>query len=153
MNPRRIAAVAERIALGFRRDRRSLGLLFGAPLIVLSLVGAVWGSSTQTIPTVVVATDRVGLPPQIASRIVDSLLKSDAIKARAATFDEGVRDLKGGSADAIVWFEGTTLHIEIEGSDPLRSGSLGQAVQKALGQSVASAGLAGSSLGIAAPSV
>jgi len=33
MNVRRVLAVAARIALGFRRDHRSLGLLFVAPLV------------------------------------------------------------------------------------------------------------------------
>ena len=41
MDPHRVRAVAKRIILGFRRDRRSLGLLFAAPVVVLSLVGAV----------------------------------------------------------------------------------------------------------------
>ena len=48
MNPHRSAAVAKRIVTQFRRDRRSLGLLFGAPIIVLMLVGALWGSTTLT---------------------------------------------------------------------------------------------------------
>ena len=32
MDPRRVRAVAKRIVLGFRRDHRSLGLLFAAPI-------------------------------------------------------------------------------------------------------------------------
>ena len=44
MNPRRVGAVARRIVLGFRHDRRSLALLFVAPIVVLTLVGALWGS-------------------------------------------------------------------------------------------------------------
>ena len=152
MSLRRVIAVAQRIALGFRRDHRSLGLLIVAPLIVMSLVGAVWGASTQTVPTITIATDRIGLPPQVAGRIVDGLTRSSAIKAHGATFDAALQELRDGKSDAVVWIEGTTLHLEIEGSDPLRSGGIGGAVTKALGEAVASAGLAGSSLGIAAPS-
>ena len=126
MSLRRIIAVAERIALGFRRDRRSLGLLFVAPLVVLTLVGAVWGSSAQTPPNVAVATDRIGLPPAVNTRLVDGLIASSAIKAHRATFDEGLQELKDGKSDAVLWIEGTTLHIEIEGSDPLRSGGVGR---------------------------
>lgn len=153
MSLRRIIAVAARIALGFRRDRRSLGLLFVAPLVVLSLVGAVWGSSAQTPPTVAIATDRIALPPNITAGIISGLLKSSAIKAHIATFADGVEELKDGKADAVLWIDGATLHMEIEGSDPLRSGSIGPAVQKALGEAVAGAGFTGTSLAIAAPSV
>ena len=152
MSFRRVAAVAERIALGFRRDRRSLGLLFGAPLIVLTLVGAIWGSSSQTIPTVAIAVDRFNLPANIGARLVDGLLKSTAIKAHSATFAEGAQELKDGKTDAVVWIDGATLHVEIEGSDPLRGGSIGPAVQKALGEAVAASSLTGVSLA-AGPSV
>ena len=57
MDPHRVRAVAKRIVLGFRRDHRSLGLLFAAPILVLSLVGAVWGGATERVP-VVVSRDR-----------------------------------------------------------------------------------------------
>jgi hypothetical protein len=39
VNPRRIAAVARRIAEGFRRDRRSLALLIVAPVLITALLG------------------------------------------------------------------------------------------------------------------
>ena len=148
MSLRRIAAVAERIAIGFRRDRRSLGLLFVAPLVVLTLVGLVWGGTAQTIPNITFATDRFGLPPAISGRIVDALTTSSAIHGRTGTFDDALRQLKDGTTDGIVWLDGTTLHIKIEGSDPLRSGGVAAAVTKAFGDAVASVGQTGGSLGI-----
>jgi ABC-2 type transport system permease protein len=137
MDPHRVRAVAKRIVLGFRRDRRSLGLLFAAPIVVLSLVGAVWGSATERVPTVVVATDRFTLPAPIADRFV----ASPAIHGRRGTFDEGLRQLRDGEVDAVVWLEGATLHIQIEGADPLESGSIGGAIQKALADAVAGGNL------------
>jgi ABC-2 type transport system permease protein len=137
MDPHRVRAVAKRIVLGFRRDRRSLGLLFAAPIVVLSLVGAVWGSATERVPTVVVATDRVNLP----AAIVDRFVASTAIHGRRGTYDEGLRQLRDGEVDAVVWLEGTTLHMQIEGADPLESGSIGGAIQKALADAVAGGNL------------
>lgn len=129
MDPHRVRAVAKRIVLGFRRDRRSLGLLFAAPILVLSLVGAVWGASTERAPVVVVAADRFSGPPSI----IDRFLASNAIQGRRATFDEGTRQLRDGEADALVWLDSpnATMHIVIEGSDPLTSGTIGAAVQRA----------------------
>jgi ABC-2 type transport system permease protein len=136
VNLHRVRAVARRIVLGFRRDRRSLGLLFVAPVVVLSLVGAVWGSTTQRVPTVVVATDRAGLP----AAIVDRFVGSSAIHGSRGTYDEGLRRLRNGEIDAVVWLDGATLHMQIEGADPLESGSIGGAIQKALTDAVAGAG-------------
>jgi len=133
MDPRRVRAVAQRIVLGFRRDRRSLGLLFAAPIVVLSLVGAVWGSATERVPTVLVATDRFNLP----ATIINNLVGSSAIHGRRGTLDEGLRQLRNGEVDAVLWLEGTSLHIQIEGADPLESGSIGGAIQKALTEAVA----------------
>src|SRR4051812_47812275 len=124
MSARRIAAVAARIALGFRRDHRSLGLLFVAPLVVLSLVGAIWGSSTQSAPTVAIATDRFGPPAALSGRLANGLAQSSAIAGHVTSFADGLQELKDGKADAVMWIDGGTLHLEIEGSDPLRAGGI-----------------------------
>jgi ABC-2 type transport system permease protein len=138
MGPRRVRAVAKRIVQGVRRDRRSLGLLFAAPIVVLSLVGAVWGSATERAPVVVVATDRFSGPPGV----MDRFLASSAIQGRRATFDEGTRELRDGEADALVWLDGpsATMHILIEGSDPLANGTIGPAVQRAFTEGLSALG-------------
>jgi ABC-2 type transport system permease protein len=129
MSLRRIAAVAERIVLGFRRDRRSLGLLFGAPLVVLSLVGAVWGSSVTRVPHVGIAVDRFDF---IATALADRLVQSPDLLARPVRFDDGMAQLRAGDVDAVVWAERTRIHVVVQGADPLDSGSVAPAVQKAV---------------------
>lgn len=138
----RSLSVARRIALGFRRDHRSLGLLFVAPLVVMSLVGAVWGATTQTTPHVTIATDRLGLPAPVAGRVIEVFTRSTAVRATAATYDEATRGLRTGTTDGVVWLDGTTVHLLIDGSDPLSSGSIGAAVTRALGEALAAAGSA-----------
>lgn len=128
MDLRRVGAVAKRIVLGFRHDRRSLGLLLVAPIVVLSLVGAVWGSATERVPAVVVATDRFTLP----ASMLDAFIGSSRIHGRRATFDEAMLQLRKGEVDAVAWLENTTLHIFIQGDDPLQSGAIGGPIQKAL---------------------
>jgi ABC-2 type transport system permease protein len=150
MSLRRIVAVAERIALGFRRDHRSLGLLIVAPLVVLSLVGAVWGSSAETTPTVTFASDRMGsFPVPFTTVVLRQLERSSAIHAKIATFEEGTRELRDGTTDAVVSVENGVLHILIEGSDPLRSGSIATAVQRAITESLAGFGTAFGNTGAA----
>ena len=134
MSPHRVAAVARRIVSQFRHDRRSIALLIVAPLVVLSLVGALWGQTQNVSPEVAIATDRTPAP------IADRLIASTAIHGQTLPFDEALARMSEGKLDAIVWVEGTTLHIETEGSDPIRNGSTAAAVQRALAEALGSLG-------------
>ena len=57
MNPRRVGAVARRIAEGFRRDRRSLALLVVAPLVIVALLGWVLRDQKQASVEILVVND------------------------------------------------------------------------------------------------
>ena len=48
MNARRVSAVFVRIVAQFRRDKRTLALLFVAPLAIIALLGWVLTSSSAT---------------------------------------------------------------------------------------------------------
>ena len=131
MSPRRVLAVARRIASTFRRDHRSLGLLVVAPILVLSLVGALWGSTTTQTVRVAVATDRtVGQP------MVDALRRSGGLEVSTATYAEGQDRLRAGEVDAVVSAGVATLRpdvvVDLEGSDPFRTASALQAIQRGL---------------------
>jgi ABC-2 type transport system permease protein len=54
MNPRRVTAVFLRIVAQFRRDRRTLALLFGAPIAIIALLGWVLSSSGATTSRVAI---------------------------------------------------------------------------------------------------
>ncbi len=69
MSGARILAVSRRIARGFRRDERTLGLIFVVPIVVTALLG--WVIRDQKDATVgVVVVNEAGQPGQ---RIVDAL--------------------------------------------------------------------------------
>ena len=53
MNLRRTAAIARRIAEFFRRDHRTLALVFVAPIVIMALLG--WVIRDQKPPTSTVA--------------------------------------------------------------------------------------------------
>jgi len=128
MSGGRIRAVARRIVAQFRHDRRSIALLVVAPLVVLSLVGALWGSTTQTTVRVVIASDRGPAGAALASAIGSP---SD-IEVKIATFDEGVAMLRDRTADAVISVGTGGPTVLLEGSDPLRTQSVAGTVQKAL---------------------
>ena len=135
MDPHRVRAVARRIAAQFRRDRRTLGLLIGAPILILSLVGALWGSTTSQRARVLVISPIAGVPPVLAERLVQGLRSSSGMDVSTGAADDGRQLLEGGSVDAVVSARlGPTnsveVAIEIEGSDALRNGSTLQLIQQ-----------------------
>ena len=72
--------------------------------------------------------------------IADRLVASTAIHGQKLTIDEAQTRLREGKLDAIVWVEGTTVHVETEGSDPIRNGSTVGAIQRALAEALGSLG-------------
>ena len=72
MSGARILAVARRISRGFRRDERTLGLIFVVPIVVTALLG--WVIRDQKDVTIgVVVVNEAGQPGQ---RIVDALISA-----------------------------------------------------------------------------
>jgi ABC-2 type transport system permease protein len=69
VSPGRILAIARRIAQGFRRDERTLGLMFVVPLVVTALLGWVLNEQVDQVVDVMVVNE-AGEPGQ---RIVDAL--------------------------------------------------------------------------------
>jgi ABC-2 type transport system permease protein len=68
----RISAIARRIAQGFRRDERTLGLMFVVPLVITALLGWVLRDQVDTLVRVMVVNE-AGAPGQ---RIVDALTEA-----------------------------------------------------------------------------
>jgi ABC-2 type transport system permease protein len=120
----RAGAVARRIVLQFRHDRRSLALLFVAPMVVLTLVGALWGSASTSKVRVVSAGD---VDPQLFQA-----LRGTDIELTALDRDSALEALKAGRADAMIEFAENRASVTVEGSDPTRTGAIVGQVQAAL---------------------
>lgn len=71
MNLRRALAVARRIVAGFRRDHRTLGLVFVVPIVITALLGWVIRDSEAGDTRVVVATP-------VESQLVDAFVAAAA---------------------------------------------------------------------------
>jgi ABC-2 type transport system permease protein len=130
MDPRRVRSVARRIAAQFRHDRRSLGLLIVAPIVVLSLVGALWGRTDTTRTRLTVATD--GLPAAQVEQVLAPLRAAGTLDVDAAETAEAMARLREGRTDAVFRFRQFPVTLVVEGSDPLRTPATLQAIQTAL---------------------
>jgi ABC-2 type transport system permease protein len=145
MSGRRVAAITRRLLQGFRRDRRTLALLFVAPLVILGLLGyLIRGSSSS--PTVGIATADQG---PLGAMFVSALERSSLITATTIQASDGDAKLKDGSLVAYIVFPpdfssraqaGTIApEVHLEGSQPGTSAPVLQALQQAL-TSVAATG-------------
>ncbi|HYK95877.1 MAG TPA: ABC transporter permease [Candidatus Dormibacteraeota bacterium] len=146
MNPTRILAIARRIAQGFRRDERTLGLMFVVPLVVTALLGWVLRDTKDTnVRIEIVNTDQT-----VGTHIVSALtaLASDpangiAIAGTVASRDDAVAAIKAGNADlalvipsdlvaAVAAGQRPTLTVITEGTEPGAEASQFGKLQKAV---------------------
>jgi len=145
MSGHRIAAITRRLLQQFRRDRRTLALLFVAPLVILGLLGYMIRGSSST-PAVGIANEDQG---PLGAAFASALQRSSLISASTIQASDGDSKLKDGSLVAYILFpanfsqlaqSGTLApEIHLEGSQPGASVPVLQALQQAL-PSVAASG-------------
>jgi ABC-2 type transport system permease protein len=121
MSPRRVAAVARRIAEGFRRDRRSLALLIVAPLVIVALLGWVLRDQKQASTEILVVNEA----GQVGQRVVAALeaasgAANDGTTIRAAdSRDAAVAALRSSQADLVVVIPSTLAGDVVAGRSPV----------------------------------
>ncbi|TYP79604.1 ABC transporter permease [Paenibacillus methanolicus] len=121
----RIRALAVRIMQQFVRDKRSLALIFLAPLLVLTLMYFVFNGQAAE-PDVGVT----GLPPSIVAKL-------ESAGANVTVYDNreaGMEGLRDGELDAVLEMAGGSPSILLEGSDPAVNQGVQMIVQRAMGQ-------------------
>ena len=141
MSPRRVRAITVRILSQFRRDRRTLALIFVAPILILSLLGYLLRGPSVQPKIYVVDQDRT----PTSARVVESLEQSTLITARSIrsrrNADTATRD--GEAAGYVVIDQGFAASmaegqphlpvIVLEGTQPSQSANVIAAVRQALG--------------------
>ena len=105
MNPQRVAAVFRRIVAQFRRDRRSLALLFVAPIAIIAMLG--WVLSSQGIGTthIAVVNESNNLTgAAVATKIQTALDSQPGIALDRAIADDGAarQALKDKTLDVVI---------------------------------------------------
>ena len=139
MSPHRVRAITVRILSQFRHDRRTLALLFVAPLVIISLLFFLLRGGGSKPAVGVVNLDSGPLGSTIAARLESSPLVSATAMDRA-TADKQLHD---GSLTGYILFpadftdRALTQHelrpeIHLEGSQPGPSQQTLQAVSQAM---------------------
>ena len=138
MSGHRIRAITKRLLQGFRRDRRTLALLFVAPIVILGLLGYLLRGSS-TVPNVGIANEDTG---PLGAIVADALRQSDKIKSSDISSADGDARLKDGSLAAYIVLpsdfsrqaqSGTVAPVvHLEGSQPGEAAPVLQGLQQAL---------------------
>jgi ABC-2 type transport system permease protein len=152
MSPSRILAIARRIAQGFRRDERTLGLMFVVPLVVTALLGWVLQDTKDTVVDVVVVNEAGAIGDRVVTAMTDAANKPNsdiALAATVGTQDEAIARIREGTGDIAIVIPSDllatvqagnrpTLTIISEGTDPAaeagRFGTLQSALADVAGQ-------------------
>jgi ABC-2 type transport system permease protein len=143
----RIMAITGRIIGQFRRDHRSLGLVFIVPIVVMSILGYVLrAQESRTVNVAVVNEDK---PPagqtSMAQPVIDTLEQDENIVVAEMSHADAEAAVRNGSQRVALVFKSdfteqfrstrkASLEVIVEGSNPGQaSGALatvGQAVQR-----------------------
>lgn len=161
MNVRRVLVLARRVIRQVLRDRRTVGLLFIAPMLVLALGAILFRADPVRIPLGVVNED-LGIATLagkqvLADGIVEELGVGDIFDLVSVAPTEIEGRLRDGTAQAVLVFpEGFSadflanrqaeLDLRLEGSNPTRSMSIRAHVTEAAMKSLA--GLLAGSMGV-----
>jgi ABC-2 type transport system permease protein len=138
MSGKRVAAITKRLLQQFRRDRRTLALLFVAPIVILGLLGYLIRGSASA-PTVGIANQDQG---PLGDTVAAALANSSEISTTTIQASDGDSKLKDGSLAAYIVFPpdfssqaqaGTIApDVHLEGSQPGTVAPVLQALQQAL---------------------
>src|SRR5689334_19527698 len=95
----RVIALAGRIVRQFVRDRRTLALLFLAPLLVMTLLQIVLNSSNATVTLAIV-------PPSgsLGATLASNIKPPDSISIKTIGADQVESGLKNGDYDGALIF-------------------------------------------------
>ncbi len=157
MNPLRVAAVFRRIVTQFRRDPRSLALLFVAPIAIIALLGWVLTSQQTMTARLAVVNESAGPAGQTVVARLQSVLEGQTGVAldRSVVDDSTARQmLKDKKLDLVVVLppdfslQNRKIELLTLGLNPTAEASILPSVQKALITAVAD-----SAVGAALPTI
>lgn len=105
----RALAVTKRLLRQFRRDKRTLVMVFGAPVLVLGLLSLVFGSAEYK-PKIGIVD---GLPPVVTA------FEQNGARVSTVTPENGEAALHAATLDAVLSITGPRqISVRLEGGDP-----------------------------------
>jgi ABC-2 type transport system permease protein len=120
MSLERIRGLATRIVTQFRRDHRSVGLLFMVPLVLMTLVGLLLDIGQRPL--------RIGLVDQASDLNVAQI--GARVEIQRLEQDEALDRLRAQKLDAVLRTSGSGVELFLEGTNPSTSRAVLAAVSQ-----------------------
>ena len=114
---RRMLALALRIVRQFLRDRRTLALLFVAPLVIMTILNLVLGSTSSDLRLAIVPPSGVS-GAAIETQLTSALASAHGVKVTLISADQVDATLKAGDADAALIFPSDFVQTLVSGGQP-----------------------------------
>jgi ABC-2 type transport system permease protein len=119
----RIRALVKRIIRQFKRDKRTLAMMFLAPLLILTLVNLVF-SGNEYDPKIAVISDQ--------EQMVSQLEKADESFIIYKNSERAAEDLENEKLDAIIEINPPSIRVTLEGSNPTANKAVMMKVEKTI---------------------
>lgn len=135
MSGQRILAITRRLLEQFRHDRRTLALMFGAPLVILALLGYLLRGG-GSVPSMGIVNQDSG---PLGNVVASSLERSSLVSASSLSAQDAESKLRSGDIAGYIILPSDfssqaqqarqiTVKVRLEGSQPGLSASILQAV-------------------------
>lgn len=144
----RIFAITGRVISEFRHDHRSLGLLFVAPILIMSIFGYVFRSQENEITRVAIVNEDSPAAGQesAAGPLIDSLKANTDLAVTELPREAGIEAVRDGTQQVAIIFgpdftnelsteSKANIEVTVEGSNPGEaSGALAAVSQSIMGE-------------------
>ncbi|HHK5535750.1 TPA: ABC transporter permease [Bacillus mobilis] len=116
----RVTGVIIRIIRQFFRDKRSLAMMFGAPMLLLWLLSLVF-TQKDYVPHIAV----VDMPAQVVK-----VMENQEATIYEYSKEKALSELEKQKIDAVIHLENGKMHVVLEGSDSSKNRAVLQVLQK-----------------------
>ncbi|MDA1919396.1 ABC transporter permease [Bacillus cereus group sp. BcHK140] len=116
----RVTGIIIRIIRQFFRDKRSLAMMFGAPMLLLWLLSLVF-TQKDYVPHIAV----VDMPAQLVK-----VMKNQEASIYEYNIEKAMSELENQKVDAVIRLENGKMNIVLEGSDSSKNRAVLQILQK-----------------------
>ena len=122
----KILAIVKRVLKEMLRDKRTLALMFLAPILILTLMYLFFNGDENDL--------KIGIDTSVSSNITKQLPSSD-IKPQTFHSHENIRSkIENNHLDGYIYQENQTLHVIYTNEDPNKSNMIKQMIGKAIQQ-------------------
>lgn len=121
----KLLAMIQRVIIELLKDKRTLALMFLAPLLVLTLMYFIFNSDEDTTLT-------IGVDHSVSTQITEGI-KNDDVKFKDFPSNQHIKSkIEHHHLDAFIYQNNQTIHVTYTNEDPSKSASIKQLLHQSI---------------------